>query len=57
MDWAGAVTLGIALLAASTWPSTKIEKLVRAANWILVVVLIVIAAVFFVMFWRHRGQR
>ncbi|MDD7203803.1 MAG: MFS transporter [Coriobacteriaceae bacterium] len=54
MDWAGAITLGIAFLAAYL-AINEIEKL-AGANWILVVVLIVIAAVFFVVFWRHEGS-
>ena len=54
MAWAGAITLGIAFLAAYL-AINEIEKL-AGANWILVVVLIVIAAVFFVVFWRHEGS-
>lgn len=54
MDWAGAITLGIAFLAAYL-AINEIEKL-AGANWILVVVLIAIAAVFFVVFWRHEGS-
>ena len=54
MDWAGAITLGIAFLAAYL-AINEIEKL-AGANWILVVALIVIAAVFFVVFWRHEGS-
>lgn len=54
MDWAGAITLGIAFLAAYL-AINEIEKL-AGANWIFVVVLIVIAAVFFVVFWRHEGS-
>lgn len=45
---------GIAFLAAYL-AINEIEKL-AGANWILVVVLIVIAAVFFVVFWRHEGN-
>jgi MFS family permease len=54
MDWAGVVTLGIAFLAAYLAIS-EIEKLAKA-NWLLVAILIVVAAVFFVLFWNHEKK-
>lgn len=52
MDWLGVVTLGIAFLAAYLAIS-EIEKL-AAANWLLVAVLVIVAVVFFVLFWNHE---
>ena len=50
MDWAGVVFLCIAFLAAYL-AINEVEKLAQA-RWILVVVEILVAAVFFMIFWK-----
>lgn len=54
MDWLGVISLGIAFLAADL-AITEIQKLAQA-NWIMVFILIVLAVIFFVIFW-HIEQR
>lgn len=54
MDWGGAITLGIAFVAAYM-AITEIEKL-GDANWLLVGALVVVTAVFFVVFWKHEER-
>lgn len=54
MDWGGVVSLGIAFLAAYL-VINEVEKL-SGANWLMVVVLIVVAAVFFVIFWKIEDK-
>lgn len=50
MDWPGVVSLGIAFVAAYL-VTNEIQKLGQA-NWLLVAGLVVVAAVFFVVFWQ-----
>lgn len=50
MDWAGVVTLCVAFLLAYL-AINEIEKL-GAANWLIVAIEVVVAAVFFVAFWQ-----
>ncbi|BDR52626.1 MFS transporter [Bombiscardovia nodaiensis] len=50
MDWAGVLTLCIAFLLAYL-AINEVEKLAQA-NWIMVIVEIVVAAAFFVAFWQ-----
>ena len=50
MDWAGVVTLGIAFLAI--YLAIDEVGALAAANWGLVAILVVIAVVFFVIFWK-----
>lgn len=56
MDWGGVVTLGVAFLAAYM-VTQEIQKL-GEANWALIGGEVVVAAVFFVIFWqiekRHK---
>lgn len=54
MDWTGVVELGVAFVAAYL-AINEIEKL-AGANWLLVAVLIIVAAVFFVAFWKHEDK-
>lgn len=54
MDWVGVVTLGIAFLAAYL-AINEIGKL-AGANLSLVAGLVVLAAVFFVVFWNVEGK-
>lgn len=54
MDWVGVVTLGIAFLAAYL-AINEIGKL-AGANLTLVAVLVVLAIVFFVIFWNVEGK-
>lgn len=55
MDWAGAITLGIAFLAAYL-AINEIQKL-ASANWPLVIVLVIITALFFVIFWKIEKRK
>lgn len=55
MDWAGVVTLGIAFLSAYL-AINEIRKL-AAADWAMVGVLVVVAAVFFVVFWNVEKRK
>ena len=55
MDWAGVVTLGIAFLSAYL-AINEIQKL-AAADWAMVGVLVVVAAVFFVVFWSVEKRK
>lgn len=56
MDWAGVITLGVAFLAAYL-AINEIQKLADA-NWPMVAVLVVVAAVFFVVFWKvEKGKK
>lgn len=55
MDWAGVVTLGIAFLAAYL-AINEIQKL-TSANWPLVIVLVIITALFFVIFWKIEKRK
>ncbi|NMM94065.1 MFS transporter [Bifidobacterium oedipodis] len=50
MDWPGVIALGIAFVAAYM-VTNEIQKL-GEANWLLIGGLIVVAAVFFVIFWQ-----
>lgn len=53
MDWLGTFFLVIAVGATLT-AINEIAKLMEA-NWLLVAALVVIAAVFFLLFWRQEG--
>lgn len=55
MDWAGAITLGIAFLAAYL-AINEIQKF-ASANWPLVIVLVIITALFFVIFWKIEKRK
>mgnify|MGYP001667783564 CR=1 FL=1 len=55
MDWAGAATLGVAFLAAYL-AINEIQKLADA-NWLLVIVLVIVTAVFFVIFWKIEKKK
>ena len=55
MDWAGVVTLGVAFLSAYL-AINEIQKL-AAADWMMVGVLVVVAAVFFVVFWNVEKRK
>ena len=55
MDWAGVITLGIAFLSAYL-VTNEIQKL-AAANWLLIGVLVIIAAVFFILFWNIEKKK
>jgi predicted MFS family arabinose efflux permease len=55
MDWAGVVTLGVAFLAAYL-AINEIQKLAEA-NWLMVAGLVILAAVFFVIFWRIEKSK
>ena len=55
MDWAGVITLGIAFLSAYL-VTNEIQKL-AAANWLLIGVLVFIAAVFFILFWNIEKKK
>lgn len=50
MDWKGVAALGIAFLSAYL-AINELQKL-AAANWMLVTALVVVAVVFFVLFWN-----
>lgn len=50
MDWKGVVTLGVAFLAAYL-AINEMQKLTQA-NWLFVVVLVLVAVIFFVIFWH-----
>lgn len=54
MDWLGVVTLGIAFLAAYL-AINEVQKL-AAASWGLIAIEIVVAAVFFVLFWNAEKR-
>ena len=55
MDWAGVVTLGIAFLAIYL----AIDEIgaLAEANWGLVAILVIVAAVFFVLFWNIESRK
>lgn len=55
MDWAGVITLGIAFLSAYL-AINEIQKLAEA-NWPMVVVLVIVAAVFFIAFWNIEKKK
>lgn len=55
MDWAGVLTLGIAFLAAYL-AINEIQKL-AGADLVLTLVLVVVAAVFFVVFWNIEKKK
>lgn len=55
MDWAGVVTLGIAFLAAYL-AINEIQKL-GEADLMLTLILVVVAAVFFVVFWNIEKKK
>lgn len=55
MDWAGVLTLGIAFLAAYL-AINEIQKL-AGADLMLTLVLVVVAAVFFVVFWNIEKKK
>lgn len=55
MDWAGVIFLAAAFLAAYL-AINEIQKLADA-NWVLVIVEIVIAAVLFVVFWNVENRQ
>lgn len=55
MDWAGVFSLGIAFLAAYL-AINEIQKL-AAANFGMVALLVVVAAVFFVIFWKIENKK
>ena len=55
MDWAGVFSLGIAFLAAYL-AINEIQKL-AAANFGLVALLVIVAAVFFVIFWKIENKK
>ena len=55
MDWAGVFTLGIAFLSAYL-AINEIQKLAKA-DWLMVGVLVVVAAVFFVIFWNVEKKK
>lgn len=55
MDWAGVVTLGIAFLAI--YLAIDEVGALAAANWGLVAILVVIAVVFFVIFWNIESRK
>lgn len=50
MDWKGVVTLGVAFLAAYL-AINEMQKLTQA-NWLFVAVLVLVAVIFFVIFWH-----
>lgn len=54
MDWLGAITLVVAVGALLT-AVNEIAKL-ASANWLLVVILLAVAAVFFVAFWNRENR-
>lgn len=54
MDWVGTVLLAIAFLSAYL-AINEIQKL-AAANWAMIAILIVVAAVFFVAFWKTEKR-
>ena len=54
MDWLGVIALGVAFLSAYL-AINEIEKL-GEANWLLVAALVVVAAAFFVAFWKHEDR-
>lgn len=54
MDWAGAIVLGIAFLAAYL-AINEMQKL-GDANWVLVAIAVVAAAVAFVIFWKVENR-
>ena len=54
MDWAGAIVLGIAFLAAYL-AINEMQKL-GDANWVLVAIEVVAAAVAFVIFWKVENR-
>ena len=55
MDWAGVVPLGIAFLAIYL----AIDEIgaLAEANWGLVAILVIVAAVFFVLFWNIESRK
>lgn len=55
MDWAGVITLGIAFLSAYL-VTNEIQKLADA-NWLMIGVLVAIAAVFFIAFWNIEKKK
>ena len=55
MDWAGVVTLGIAFLSAYL-AINEIQKLAKA-DFVMVAVLVAVAAVFFVVFWNIEKKK
>lgn len=55
MDWAGVITLGVAFLAAYL-AINEIQKL-AGADLLMTLVLVVIAAVFFVLFWNIEKKK
>lgn len=55
MDWAGVLTLGIAFLSAYL-AINEIQKFAQA-NVLMIAVLIVVAAVFFVLFWNVEKKK
>lgn len=54
MDWAGVIFLCVAFLSAYL-AINEVEKLADA-NWLMVLVEILVAAVFFVVFWQTEGR-
>lgn len=54
MDWLGVITLGIAFLAAYL-AINEIDKL-ASANLTMIAGLVVVAVVFFVVFWKIEGN-
>lgn len=55
MDWAGVITLGVAFLAAYL-AINEIQKL-AGADLLMTLVLVVVAAVFFVLFWNIEKKK
>lgn len=55
MDWVGVITLGVAFLAAYL-AINEIQKL-AGADLLMTLVLVVIAAVFFVLFWNIEKKK
>ena len=55
MDWAGVITLGVAFLAAYL-AINEIQKL-AGADLLMTLVLVVIAAVFFALFWNIEKKK
>lgn len=55
MDWAGVVTLGVAFLSAYL-AINEIQKFAQA-NVVMIGVLVVVAAIFFVIFWNVEKKK
>lgn len=55
MDWLGVVTLGVAFLAAYL-AINEIQKL-GEANWLFVAGAVIVAAIFFVLFWNVEKRK